>query len=354
MPLPMERCPSSLIGSERVLLVRLGAVGDVLRVLPAVRRLRAAMPSLHLAWIVEPLSAPLLDAHPDLDEVIRFPRRELRPDPAHPLLFAHACREFAARLRRGAWDVAVDFQGSLKSGLVAWRSGARRRIGFRPGETREFSFLFTNEWVTLPAPRLNRVDRNLEMARALGAAAGPADALIPERAAEGAEADAVWSRSIPSGPRVVISPGVSRRQAYKAWPPAYYAMLARLIASRTGTRPLVVWGPGEELLARSVVDAAAGDALLAPPTGLRALCALLRRADLFVGADTGPMHLAWVAGCRVVALFGPTDPSLNAPRGAAHVVLRAPDDRMDRLMPGTVATAVAAILAAPGRAGGAA
>jgi len=208
------------------------------------------------------------------------------------------------------------------------------------------SFLFTNEWVTLSAPRLNRVDRNLEAVAALGVAQGPTSALLPERPGEAAEAEAMLAAVAPARPRVLISPGVSRRQAFKAWPAERYAALARRLDGRAGLRPIVVWGPGEEALARAVVAGAAGAAILAPPTRLRTLAALLRRADLFVGADTGPMHLAWIVGCRVVALFGPTDPRLNAPRGPGHVVLRGHHDSMEDLDAGTVAAAVLSALAA--------
>jgi ADP-heptose:LPS heptosyltransferase len=94
---------------------------------------------------------------------------------------------------------------------------------------------------------------------------------------------------------------------------------------------VVVWGPGEEELARSVIAISEGGAILAPATSLRLLAAMLRRASLFVGADTGPMHLAWAVGCPVVALFGPTDPRLNAPLGNGHRVLRASSGRMEDL-----------------------
>lgn len=345
MPLPMERWPGSLGVSDRVLIVRLGAVGDVLRVLPAARRLRAALPGLRLDWIVEPLSAPLLEGHPDLDDVILFRRRDLRPDPARPAGFRRAWRELSARLRSAAYSVAIDFQGSFKSGLVTRVSGAPRRVGFRPGETRELSFLFTNEWVTLSAPRLNRVDRNLELCAALGVCGGPEEARLPEHPEEAADAARILASLAPTGARLIVSPGTSRRQAYKAWPAKHYAAMARQLAP-AGVRPIIVWGPGEEPLARAVVEASAGAAILAPPTRLRGLAAILRRSDLFVGADTGPMHLAWVAGCRVVALFGPTDARLNAPRGDGHVVLCAPGGNMAELEARTVAAAVLAALAA--------
>ncbi|HKQ98478.1 MAG TPA: glycosyltransferase family 9 protein, partial [Candidatus Polarisedimenticolia bacterium] len=225
----MERWPGSLGVSDRVLIVRLGAVGDVLRVLPAARRMRAALPGLVLDWIVEPLSAPLLEGHPDLDEVILFPRRDLRPDPARPTAFRRAWRDLATRLRGRAYSVAIDFQGSFKSGLVTRVSGAPRRVGFRPGETRELSFLFTNEWVTLSAPRLNRVDRNLEACAALGVRGGPTEAFLPERPDEAADAERILASLPAGGARVVVSPGTSRRQAYKAWPASHYAALARTL-----------------------------------------------------------------------------------------------------------------------------
>jgi ADP-heptose:LPS heptosyltransferase len=139
---------------------------------------------------------------------------------------------------------------------------------------------------------------------------------------------------------------VSRRQAWKAWPAWHYSRLAGLLQRSSGVRPVVVWGPGEEDLARSIVQAAGHALVLAPPVGLRLLAALLRRATLFVGADTGPMHLAWVTGCRVVALFGPTDPRLNAPRGDGHQVLRSSDGSMASLRPETVHEAVIRALSA--------
>lgn len=342
----MERLPGTLASSDRLLVVRLGAIGDVLRALPAVGRIRATFPGLRLSWIVEDLSRPLLEGHPDIDELIPFPRRELRAAAGRPAAILAIARDLRRRLAAQRFTVTVDLQSSLKSGLVAALSGAPRRVGFAPGHCREMSFLFTNRWVPLSSPWLNRVDRNLEMAAALGAASGPADAVLPERPDEARDAVALVAALAPGGgPVVVFSPAVSRRQSYKAWPGAHYTRLAALLHRSRGVRPIIVWGPGEEDLARSIAHAAGPAAVLAPPTGLGLLAALLRRASLFVGADTGPMHLAWVSGCRVVALFGPTDPRLNAPRGAGHQVLRSPDGLMASLLPDAVHEATERVLA---------
>jgi lipopolysaccharide heptosyltransferase I len=341
----MERPPATLSAADRILLVRLGAVGDVIRALPAVCRIRSAFPDLHLTWIVEELSRPLVEGHPDVDAVITFPRRALRAGGSAAASLA-ALRGMRGRLREGAFTAAIDLQASFKSGTLTLLSGAPRRVGFAPGHCREMSFLFTNEWVPLSSPWLNRVDRNLEMAAALGARDGPADAVLPETPVEARAAESLLDDIAPRGPAVVLSPGVSRRQCWKAWPAWHYGRLAELLHRSRGLRSIVVWGPGENELARSIARAAGPAAALAPPTDLRLLAAVLRRSSAFVGGDTGPMHLAWLTGCPVVALFGPTDPRLNAPRGDGHQVLASSDGTMSSLRPETVHEALLRTLSA--------
>jgi ADP-heptose:LPS heptosyltransferase len=227
-------------------------------------------------------------------------------------------------MRRGRFSVALDFQGSFKSGLLALFSGAPRRVGFAPGHSRELSFLFTSEWVRPRSRHLNRVERNLLLAEAVGARGDSIEVILPERPEEaGAAEDLLRALNPKKSPVVVLSPGSSQRQRGKRWPAEHFARLAALLAPTLGVVPVVVWGPGEEALARDVVSGSGGRAVAAPPTSLRLLAAVLRRSALFVGADTGPMHLAWGVGCPVLALFGPTDPRLNAPLGGAHAVLRA-------------------------------
>jgi len=315
--------PSPLQPSDRLLVIRLGAVGDVIRTLPAVRWIKSACPAVPIAWLVEDLSRDLLVGQPDIDEVIRFPRRELGGALAHPLQAARALTALLRLLRSRRFTIAADFQGSAKSGLFALLSGARRRIGFAPGHSREASWLFTNEWVRPPKARMHRVARNLQIAAALGGGEIDVTVLLPERGEEGAQADRiVGALRAGDGRLVVFSPGTSHRQRCKRWPAGHYAQLASLMQRAIGVSPVIAWGPGEEEMAHAIVSRSGGVARLLPPMGLRLLAAVLRRADLFVGADTGPMHLAWSVGCPVVALFGPTDPALNAPLGRETITLR--------------------------------
>jgi len=320
----MDDRPRRLQDHDRVLLIRLGAVGDVLRTLPALHLIRSTYPTVHVAWLVEDLSHDLLCGHPEIDEVLRFPRRELRDAATRPRLLAGLIAAFVRDLRRRRFSVVLDFQGSFKSGLLALLSAAPRRVGFAPGHSRELSFALTNDWVRPRGRRLNRVERNLLLAEAVGARGDTIEVILPERPEEGRVAEEMLSGLNPGGsPVVILSPGTSRRQRGKRWPAEHFSRLAALMAPSFGVVPLVAWGPGEEALARAVVAGSGGHAVVAPPTSLRLLAAVLRRSALFIGADTGPMHLAWSVGCPVLALFGPTDPALNAPLGGAHIVLRA-------------------------------
>ena len=341
----MERSLRPLAASDRLLIVRLGALGDVLRAIPAVHAIRSAFPRLQLSWMVEDLSFPLIDGHPDVDRTLRFPRRELGAW-RRPGVMAEHLGRLRTTLRSEAFTVVLDMQASFKSGLLTWLTGAARRVGFSPAHCREMSFVFTNEWVRPTSRWLNRVDRNLELARAVGASIADPRLPLPERPEEGEEAEVLLRRLLPGGaPRVLVSPGASRLQAFKRWPASGFARLAASLGRDQATPLVVVWGPGEEDLARSVVAASEGGALMAPATSLRILAAMLRRATLFVGADTGPMHLAWAVGCPVVALFGPTDPRLNAPLGTGHRVLRAASGRMEDLDPRDVLEGVQQALA---------
>jgi len=304
--------------------VRLGAIGDVVRTLPAVRLLRRTWPRARIAWLVEPAARPLVDGHPDVDGVIVFPRGRIvrdarRLDPG----FLAPVREFLDRLDGFRPDLSLDFQGSFKSGLLAWLAGAPARVAFDGPWAREGSHLFATHRVSLPPDRVHRVLRAAWLARAAGAREGPLEANLALSRAELAAGREERNRLAGGGPLVALAPFASARQAWKRWPVERWAEVAGRLAS-AGIRVAIVAGPGEEAEAERLAREAGPGVTFPGVWTLRELAAVLAHADLFVGGDTGPMHLAWAAGCRVLAVYGPTDPVLNAPFGEGHRVLAPP------------------------------
>jgi ADP-heptose:LPS heptosyltransferase len=300
--------------AEHILVIRLGAVGDVVRTLPAAAALRAAYPEAELAWLVEPASASVLAGQPWLDDVIVFPREALRAalTSGHWLELAREARGFVARLRGRRFDLVLDFHAILKSGVLARLSGAPRRVSYARPFAREGAAWFATERARLAPERQSRFDRNEALVRYLGV-----DAPLPERPlAVPAPALARAARALGEGPApVVIHPGTSDATPYKRWTPEGYGAVARALAEE-GVPSLVTSGPAasDREMAEAVLREAAGAAKPAPPTPtLLDLAALFAHGRLYLGADSGPMHVAALVGTPVVQLLGPTDPVENAP-----------------------------------------
>jgi ADP-heptose:LPS heptosyltransferase len=296
---------------------------------------RRRHPDAHLAWLVEERSMPVLRRHPDLDETILLPRDALARELGSPdRFFGGLARAGAlvAGLRRRRFTASLDFQGTFKSGLCARAAGAPMRAGYDRASVKEGNALFNNTRVALPPGPVHRVRRNLTLLRALGIEAAPADEApspLPISAEDRESADrALRASGASGGPFVFLYPGSSARQSYKRYPADRLGEVARRLLDG-GVEVVVAPGPGEEPIV-AALRASAGPALhVLPTTSLMAMAEVIRRARLFLGGDTGPMHIAAAQGVPVVALFGPTDPALNAPMGDGHVVLDALDPRRD-------------------------
>ncbi|MDQ7007971.1 MAG: glycosyltransferase family 9 protein [Acidobacteriota bacterium] len=310
---------------RRVLVIRLGAVGDVVRTLPAVGLLRRAWPRARVAWAVETLSAPLLEGHPHIDQLVVLDRRRLQhllrrlaPEAVRRI------RDYRQSLRAFDAEVSLDFQGSLKSGLVAALAGAPKRFGFGARWAREGSHLFANHRVSLDPARRHRVLRAAALVEAAGVApGGPLEADLALRPAELDQGRRRCRALCPTWPVVALAPFSSRRQAWKRYPLERWSAVARGLTER-GVGVIILGGPGERQEAESLAEAAGHLAAVSTDLDLRGLAALIAACPVLVGGDTGPMHMAWATGARVVALYGPTDPALNAPFGKGHRVLAPP------------------------------
>lgn len=310
-------------GGGRILLVRLSAIGDVLQCLPAASELRRARPGVSLHWLVEDRCAAVLLGHPLLDGVVVYERRALAREARRPWLWPRALARIW-RLRRALRairaDAAVDLQGNLKGALLARLSGAPRRIGLAAGQGgKERSHWLSTERVRLPPPPVHRADRARALIAPLGLPpAGRREAVPPagvDAAGPSAETWLAASGFRPGG-FAVFHPGVSGFGELKRWPAARWADLARALRDRRSLPVLLTSGPGEEALAEEVAGLSGGAARRGPATrSLAELGAILARAAVVVGSDTGPVHMAAALGVPTVALFGPKDPAVYAPTG---------------------------------------
>jgi len=313
---------------EKLLILRLGSMGDILHALPAAAALRRSFPSSSIGWAVEQRWSELLCAagaesaargspeKPLIDRLHFINTVAWRKEPLSAATLQDT-REAMSTLRDARYEIAVDFQGAWKSaGLALW-SGAPERIGFaRPRESP--AAMFYSRRVATTSPHV--VDQNLELAAAVtGQAPGPACFPLPCSTATETWCEAkLRQRGLEDF--ALLSPGGG--WGAKLWLPENYGQVAAALG-REGLPSLINFGPGEEGLAREVEQASAG---AAQPicSSLGELIALARRASIFIGGDSGPMHLAAALGIPVVAIFGPTDPARNGPYGTRKTVLRSP------------------------------
>ena len=304
-----------------VLILRTSALGDVVHCLPVLSALRRHLPEARLGWVVDRAFAPLLEGHPDLDEVLAVGLRAWRGRS----LAAETRREaraFLRRLRAFRADVALDLMGNHKAGVLARLSGARRRIGLERRERREpSSALWLNE--AAPARGVHAVEQALAVLAPLGVPAEPVElggTRLPERPLP----DRPGEPAVGARPFALLHPGAG--WGNKVYPAARWAEVARGLAERTGveTRVALSPSPAERSAAARIVELAAGAAATAEVAELPALVAWSRRARLVLGGDTGPVHLAHAVGTPVVCVMGPTDPARHGPYGAPERALARP------------------------------
>lgn len=299
---------------KRVLILLLGAIGDVVRALPLLGRVRRTWPDAYIAWAVEPKSEPIVRAHPWLNEIIVYDR-------AHaPLSFA----PFLRRIRAGRFDLVIDLQRHLKSGIISVVTGARERIGFDRANTKEFNHLFSTRRIG-PQPNMRlKLMQYQEFGDALGLAPSPIEfglELPPEE-------DARARKIVAGAPRPSLAVILGSSWPSRIYFPALIAAAIRELATaRAGAEPLfpiLLGGPDETELAAEVMRELGSLAAmnLAGRASLRDLIGIFAECAAAFGPDSGPMHIAAAVGCPIVSLWGSTAPERSAPWGFADLALR--------------------------------
>ena len=305
--------------ADRILLLRLSSIGDVIHAIPTFQALREALPEAEIGWAVERLAAPLVRRLPGLDQVHELDVQTWRGSLVSPATW-RAGRAALRAIKARRYDIAVDLQGLWKSAVLARLSGAHA-LGMATSDLRERSARRLYHSQAGPAGAQAHVtERGLRLAAACAEVSGPPR--WPRLFNDEDEDSVARGLAMLEAPCPVLIHGAAN-WASKQYPESHWAAVGRQINDATGQPVLWLWGPGEQDLARRLADRAGAGNHVCFPTELPELAALMQRAALVVGGDSAPLHLAVACGVPVVALFGPTDPARLGPLDPAdRVVVR--------------------------------
>jgi heptosyltransferase-1 len=304
--LPNHHLPFT-IQKVRILIVKLGSIGDIVHTLPSLAALRHSLPHAEISWVVERRGAEILRDNPFLDRLIEVDTKALR----RGLMSGEtlrAPRQQLRRLRASAFDLAIDFQGLLKSASIARLSGARRVFGFsREGLREPASRILLSKTVFIPR-ETHVIRKNLRLVNgALGISVPQHSGAFefPIQIYSSHESEAEKAIDGTGGRYAILNPGGG--WPTKLWSPERFGELADQIWGNHGLHSLITYGPGESGLAERVVGSSRSSKARAVSLSLKGFYALAKRAQVYVGGDTGPTHIAVAAGTPVVGLFGPTE-----------------------------------------------
>lgn len=310
----------------KILIVKLSAIGDVIHTLPALNALRRHWPGARITWLVEEAASDLVIGHPSLDRVLVSRRKRWVAD-----LRGRRWRrslgeamQFFRALRDTRYDLILDFQALLKSGVLIALARGRRKVGFDRGmEHMERSHLFLNERIPPVSMEIHALDRGLMLIGALGVPAGDVEYRIP---VTDRDRDRVLRYMAdvgidPARPIVAINP--MAKWETKLWDPAKFSRLADRLVETRNAQVVFTGGPEDRPAVEGIIGRTVrGTFNLAGRTRLKELAAVFEGSNVVISTDTGPMHLAAAIGTPVVALFGPTAPWRTGPHGDKHRVVR--------------------------------
>jgi lipopolysaccharide heptosyltransferase I len=288
----------------RVLIVKLGSIGDIVHTLPALAALRAGLPETEISWVAERSTSEILKDNPILDRLIEVDTKALR----RGLMSGEtlrAPRQQLRRLRASAFDIALDFQGLIKSASIARLSGARRVFGYsRDGLREPASGVLLSKRVSIP-PHTHVIRKALLLLQGALGVPLPGQLSFPIGVTAADEAEAELASAGTGGKYAILNPGGG--WPTKLWSAERFGGLADLLWSDYRIRSLVTHGPGETELAETVRRSSKSESAVPVSVSLKGFYSLAKRSRIYVGGDTGPTHIAVAAGAPIVGLFGPTE-----------------------------------------------
>ncbi len=276
----------------KILIVKLGALGDVVNTFPLVVGLKEKF-HCEIHWLVAPLSYPLVDNHDCVDKTILFDKKAFKRSPFSVL----------RSIRRDTYDITFDLQRILKSGLLAMAAKSGRRLGFDKNRCKEMSWIFPFERIRPSDPERHMLDQYLEFGEHLHVTNNPIQWKIPQIA-----------HSLSGLPKRYIVLNIGATKSANLWPPLNFARLAQAITDKWGLTCILTGGFEDQAYAKVIRDGSKTKVMdLTGKTNILQLVELLENAECVVSCDTGPMHLACALNTKVISLFGPSNPKRTGP-----------------------------------------
>ena len=305
-----------------ILIIKLSAIGDVVHSLPLLEVLRGSFPASRIDWVIEEAASNIVEGHPDLDELIVFPRKSWLDRFTGKREYINVGRElitFFKELRRREYHVVIDLQGLLKSGVLTFIARGSRKIGLNGA--REGSSVFVKERVSFPGPEIHALDRYLCVAKHLRIADPVWNGKIPIYDTDKRYVDDLLVGLEVNRALVAINP--MAKWESKLWDLERFACLADVINTNLGVTTILTGSESDKIAIEKIVRGMTTKALnLAGKTNLKQLAYLYGKCKVVVSTDSGPMHMAAAMGSSVVGIFGPTSPLRTGPYGRNHRVVR--------------------------------
>jgi heptosyltransferase I len=302
----INKSPSQLDDKSRILIILTGALGDVIRGLAVASAIKQQLPGCTLHWLIDKRWKGILALHSSIDSLLVFDRKA----------GLKGWFRFAGLLRHGRYDLVLDMQRILKSGIFSWLSRAQTRVGFHKKNSKEYNFLFNNSFIEEQVPNKNKLEHYLTFLTSIGLQVPSVPDFGLQKVTE--------KLKLPDGFTTTgfIAVVLSSTWDSKDWPLSGYVELCKLLSARE-TAPIVIVGTAKDIeSANQIISQVPSVVSICGQTGLEQLLAVLNKAIAVVGPDSGPAHLAAAVQTPYVALFGPTPPERVGPYGMDDLVVR--------------------------------
>lgn len=310
-----------------ILIVKLSAIGDVIHTMPALNAIRSHFPDAHITWLVEEDAASLVEGHEALNRVLVSKRKRWMRGLRSSSFFSTTSEiyRFIKALRDTDYDMILDFQALLKSGVLIALARGKRKIGFGKGlEHMEHSYIFLSERIPAVDMEIHALSRGMMFIDALGIPSNMVEYKLPVSRHDYEKVDGLMRTYGLLGAKPLIAINPVAKWETKLWANKKFSQLADILIDRYDAKIVFTGGPDDRPTIKDIMAVMKGHAVnLAGHTTLKMLAALYEKMVFVVSTDTGPMHMAAAVGTPVVALFGPTAPWRTGPFGSIHQIVRA-------------------------------